>query len=328
MGGYIQTITTPEKYIQFSQDIFTATEESVYQALATHLHPHRLKGLNELDPPNRNGKIIHPFEILTIGGDDVMLIVPADKALEIAQTLGEAFEKGLAKTGRYPLTTPQSPTSIHRYQGSTTSSNQSCLSVSTGVLITAENTPVYYAENLTSQLLKSAKKKAKNLKGYHGGTVDFLALKSVTMISSDIKAFREQALEKEVGNNKLKFYASPYTLPELDGLIQTIRVLKKSDFPKSQLYQIRTLLAQGKQTAILNYRYFRTRLDAAKGKKLKDTFEQAWCEAKTNDGNIAPWMCNDGVYETIWREMVELYEFIDAEPEPTTVETAAIEARS
>ena len=328
MGGYIQTITTPEKYIQFSQDIFIATEESVYQALATHLHPHRLKNLNDPDNQNRNGKTIHPFEILTIGGDDVMLIVPANKALEIAQTLGEAFEQGLAKTDRYPLPTPQSPTFMHRYQGSTASPNQSCLSLSTGVLITAENTPVYYAENLTNQLLKSAKKKAKNLKDYHGGTVDFLALKSVTMISSNIEAFRQQALKKVVGNNELKFYAAPYILPELNGLIETIKALKKANFPKSQLYQIRSFLAQGKRIAILNYRYFRTRLNSGNRGDLEKEFEQAWCEAKTNSGNIAPWICNDGVYETIWPEMVDLYEFIDPEPEQTTVETAAVEARN
>ena len=43
MGGYIQKIKTPEEYTKFSEDIFEATEKSVYIALAEHLHPHQLK---------------------------------------------------------------------------------------------------------------------------------------------------------------------------------------------------------------------------------------------------------------------------------------------
>lgn len=134
--------------------------------------------------------------------------------------------------------------------------------MSTGVLITAEDTPVYYAESLTNQLLKSAKtsKKLKE-KGYLGGTIDFLSLKSVTMISSNIEGFRKEALTKERGAT-LKLYAAPYTLHEIGGLIESVKALKESKFPKSQIYQTRSFLEKGKNTAILNYRYFRARLES------------------------------------------------------------------
>jgi CRISPR-associated protein Cmr2 len=315
MGGYIQKIKTPQEYRQFSKDIFDATEKSVYQALAKHLKPYKYKPDAQSSRQNKDEVLIHPFEILTIGGDDVMLIVPANKALEIAKTLGEEFEQRLSNTGRYPINNNSTNASIHRYKPQDAQLSQCSLSMSTGVLIAAEDTPVYYAEKLTSQLLKSAKKRAKELKGYYGGTVDFLALKSVTMISSNIEAFRKEALEK----GKLKLYAAPYTLHELGGLIETVRALKEAEFPKSQLYQIRSFLAQGKQTAILNYRYFRVRLKEGKSDDLREKFEEAWCKPKdeNNKGNLAPWMYNpkDKVYETIWREMVELYEFIDLENE-------------
>ncbi len=138
--------------------------------------------------------------------------------------------------------------------------------MSTGVLITSYSTPIYYAEKLTNQLLKSAKKKAKDAQRwenyrYHGGTIDILTLKSVTMISSNIKEFRESGLTKEKGNQTLKLYGAPYTLYEIGGLIKTITALKESEFPRSQLYQIRSFLEQGKRTAILNYLYFRSRLN-------------------------------------------------------------------
>ncbi|MEO0969556.1 MAG: type III-B CRISPR-associated protein Cas10/Cmr2, partial [Cyanobacteria bacterium J06639_18] len=209
MGGYIKNIKTPQKYQKFSEDIFEATEKSVYQALAQHLEPHQLKNLTDPDNKDRNGTWIHPFEIITIGGDDVFLIVPAQKALSIAKTIGEEFEKRLIKKG-YKTKEKYTHELIHRYQPHEISGSGQCeLSMSTGVLITAEETPIYYAEKLTNQLLKSAKKRAKDLKknNYYGGTVDFLTLKSVTMISSDINEFRNQGLTKfGVKNQKLKLY--------------------------------------------------------------------------------------------------------------------------
>jgi CRISPR-associated protein Cmr2 len=103
------------------------------------------------------------------------------------------------------------------------------------------------------------------------------------------------------------------------------------DFPKTQLYQIRSFLEKGKRTAILNYRYFQARLRSdLQRKALEQWFEKSWCSAKENNGNIAPWMYYtelpdptrrpkdklDAYYETIWRELVDLYEFI---PEPTNI---------
>jgi CRISPR-associated protein Cmr2 len=336
MGGYIQKIQTPQQYKQFSDDIFEATKESVYHALAKHLHPHQLHDLKDEEKVHRNGRWIHPFEILTIGGDDVMLIVPADKALAIAQTIGEEFERILLSKGkRYKEDKKYNPELVHRYQitDKISGTNQCKLSMSTGVLITADDTPIYYAQKLTEQLLKSAKKQAKELKKekykYYGGTVDFLVMKSVTMISSNISEFRSEGLTKYTNKQqKLKLYAAPYTLHELGGLLTTAQALKTSEFPRSQLYQIRSLLEQGKQTAILNYRYFRVRLSDKKAQELLNReFEQAWCEAKSNNGNLAPWMSlqeeeNKVSYETIWREIVDLYPFIAKQQDDTVQKTS------
>jgi CRISPR-associated protein Cmr2 len=135
------------------------------------------------------------------------------------------------------------------------------------------------------------------------------------MISSNIQEFRDSGLTKKQGNQTLKLYGAPYTLYEIGGLIKTVAALKESEFPRSQLYQIRSLLEQGKRTVMLNYLYFRSRLKPNQQALLKQQFDEAWCQAKTNSGNIVPWMyeTQDKVYETIWREMVDLYPFINAE---------------
>ncbi|WP_333334742.1 type III-B CRISPR-associated protein Cas10/Cmr2 [Microcoleus sp. BROC3] len=332
MGGYIQKeIKNPEDYQRFSRDIFEATEKSVYVALAKHLKPHKYKPDAESGRRSKEEVWIHPFEILTIGGDDVMLIVPAERALAIAKTIGEEFEKQLLDTPekqrRYSFQKTYAPQLIHRYRGDRipSGSGQCKLSMSTGVLIAAENTPIYYAQKLTEQLLKSAKKRAKELKkdDYLGGTIDFLVMKSVTMISSNIGEFRSQGLTKNRrGQPTLKLYGAPYTLYEIEGLLKTAKALKDSEFPRSQIYQIRSLLEQGKHTAILNYLYFQVRLKTKEQKNLlKTEFDRAWCQPKDpkNKGNLAPWMTlkEDGTdaekmtYETIWRELVDLYPFIE-----------------
>ncbi|MDZ8108243.1 MAG: type III-B CRISPR-associated protein Cas10/Cmr2 [Nostoc sp. DedQUE12a] len=362
MGGYIQKkIKTPQDYKDFSRDVELATEYAVYQALAEYLHPHKLQNLNDEESFLDNGDLVHPFEIITIGGDDIILIVPANKALQIAKIIGEKFEKILLKqlplfeqetaerevkyiVGDYKIKPPNKPVDFkkcHRYKPTEAEPSQCQLSTSIGVLITSYNTPIYYAKDLMEQLLKSAKDRAKKLKkaGYCGGTVDFLTLKSVTMISSNIKEFREEGLTKNL-RPKLKLYAAPYTLYELGGLISAIEALKNAKFPKSQLYQIRDLLERGKHTAILNYRYFRVRLKQGK-KELKEHFEEAWCQPKdeNNGGNLAPWMYDDGeleddktdypLFETIWRDVVDLYDFIalsDDDSDAINVQMATTEA--
>jgi CRISPR-associated protein Cmr2 len=338
MGGYIQKIRIPQQYQEFSQDISSATEDAVYHALAEHLHPHTLTASDDEDIKRQQGDLIHPFEIITIGGDDILLVVPANQALAIAKTIGEKFEQLLLteeKRDRYcKLNKVYDPGAVHRYQSpyseNPSGTGQCDLSLSSGVLITADNTPIYYADKLVSQLLKSAKKRAQELgkRGYCGGAVDFLVLKSVTMISSSIEDFRQQGLTKKIstkdGTYELRLYAAPYTLHELGGLIQTIEALHQVNFPKSQLYQIRSLLKRGRRTAILNYLYFRVRLKQGKD-TLRQQFDQAWCEAKTNNGNIAPWMSDlsekETAYETIWRELVDLYDFLQPEPQQDNQQT-------
>ncbi|MTJ51694.1 type III-B CRISPR-associated protein Cas10/Cmr2 [Anabaena sp. UHCC 0253] len=332
MGGAIQKIRTPQEYQDFSQDVDNATRYAVFIALAENLKPRKLQGIDESQSRLKNGDFIHPFEILTIGGDDILLIVPADKALQIAKIIGEQFEKillgeveisNLHIKGDYKIEEKlTNPNKFHRFHETISEHNQCKLSMSSGVLITAYNTPIYYAENLVTQLLKSAKKYAKTLNytdektnkkiTYYGGTVDFFTMKSVTMISASIEEFRNKALTFD----KLKLYAAPYTLPELEKFFKSIQALQKAEFPKSQLYQIRSFLEKGRRTASLNYYYFRYRLN--KGHRLKENFEHIWCPAKTNNGNIAPWMCDikenskeETKYETIWREMVDLFGLIE-----------------
>ena len=77
---------------------------------------------------------------------------------------------------------------------------------------------------------------------------------------------------------------------------------------------------------MINYRYFRVRLKDGQ-RELKQEFEEAWCKPKTNNGNLAPWMTNTDeqdkiFYETIWRDLVDIYDFVEEVSESKTLEEA------
>ena len=112
----------------------------------------------------------------------------------------------------------------------------------------------------------------------------------------------------------------PYTWHELEGLAETIRDMKQQGYPRSQLYRLQEDLYLGRSAATLNYLYFlvRTRNDAIKESLGK--YQLGWLAAY----DLPPWRSvsagplaektNDSttrqVVETIWRDLVELYDFI------------------
>src|SRR4051812_5162801 len=86
IGDQLERQSTPAAFRAFSERLAEATEHAVYAALADHLRPVQ----------SRDGHWQHPFEVLNIGGDDVLLLVPGSVALATAAAIGRQFE------GRFP----------------------------------------------------------------------------------------------------------------------------------------------------------------------------------------------------------------------------------
>jgi len=344
VGSIIEQMQTATQYRQFAQQLFAANQRAVFQALVNVLRPHKRSPNEErpdiikLDYVDREGRIIvHPFEILSIGGDDFMLFVPGEYALEVALQIGNNLEntfrsksrfavsqEGLQKRNRQPGENGHFK-NAQRYRPDDylngIDSTQPAVSLSAGVVIADCHTPVYFMEHLARQLLDSAKRYAKHLKrdyGYNGGTVDFMALKSVTTITSEVGPFRESALEhKESGSGKEKLYARPYTLHELGGLMATVRAFERAQFPRSQLYNLRNDALNrhdGRQISTLNYLYFRARTKKGLSDVITEHLERNWHGQATE--LLYPWRRiskptdPDQVFETLLYDLVEIYDFV------------------
>jgi hypothetical protein len=94
IGRRLTQIGSAPQYESFSQALEQTTMTAVFEALAAHLRLTEVAGSEareESEQPDLAGESIwiHPFEIITIGGDDVLLITPAHVALPIARAIGQ-----------------------------------------------------------------------------------------------------------------------------------------------------------------------------------------------------------------------------------------------
>ena len=311
MGGYLERVRTPAEYRQFSERVFVAIQKSVFDGLAEHLDP------------TKSG--IHPFEIVSIGGDDMLLIVPGSKAFEVVHAIGENFDRTFDSYSKFPETEENKLGKSQRYtpgnwigeQGR----KQPVFSLSLGFVIADEHTPIGFLEHFAGSLLRSAKARAKILKkpevDYYGGIVDFLVLKSFSMITSELADFRKKFYKTDTENS---LTMRPFTLHELLGLIKTVQTFKRGGFPRSQLYQLQASLRLGQQTSTLDYLYFRSRLRDENGKLLQQSLERNWRSSVDDGGGLGPWYVIPGAhemgekqYETLLFDIIEAYDFIQGE---------------
>ncbi len=302
MGGYLEKIASPAQYRQFSERVFVAMQKAAFDTLTDHLKP-------------TNAGVL-PFEIISIGGDDLLLIVPGSNAFDIVHAIGTNFDSQFNSRAKWAESKKDEVQKSQRYRSEQwivdAQEMQPVFSLSLGFVIADEHTPVAFLEHLAASLLKSAKSRAKTLikddVGYRGGTVDFLVLKSISMITSNLSDFRKNAYKTETDNS---LTMRPYTLHELSGFIKTVKDLKKENFPNSQLYQLRESLKLGRATSTLDYLYFRSRLEQKHGDILKKYIEQNWHGVSNN--NLGPWyqkLKAHKEYETLLLDLIEAYEFI------------------
>jgi CRISPR-associated protein Cmr2 len=324
VGRLIATINTPGSYKQISETLSNAAQNAVFSALAEYLRP--------ADVRSERGaaKVIHPFEVLSIGGDDLLVLVPGSAALDIACMIGTQFERDLApKISPFDTNARSSADVPYRYRGPTELTTQPytpSIGLSAGVVIAQENTPIFFLRNLAEELQKGAKKLAKKRATklaeeetkhhFYGGAVDWMVLKSVTMVTDDVAAFRRVALHDEGDKSKRRQTLRPYNWHEFAGLLVTVRALKKANVPRSQLYRLRGALATdtedaGIASSVMEYLYTRARLRHKDVRKvLLEQLEIPWCSEGHGAAALPPWRLGAHGYETVLPDLMEVYDMI------------------
>lgn len=279
IGRFLEQAETLPQYSRLSQALTKAAEQAVFEAIYTHLR--------------QKNNTTAPFEIITIGGDDVLLIVPANIALPLARDICQQFSEQL----KILLALDNSPT------------------MSAGVVVAQENNPIYFVHELSRQLLKNAKRKTQRQKT---GCLDYQVLKSQSTVATALKDVRRSpylCLEVEADKERALLTGRPYTLQEMTHLWQGTQRLKQINFAPGQLHQMRREFSNGRFPALFYYLYQKARLSDANRQALQE-IEVGWDMISTQKG-AAPWRAipgkgKDGYqeYDTPFLDMLELLQFV------------------
>jgi len=297
VGSFVESCRTRDEYRKISKSLRDATWYAVTFALAHNL---AIQPLNNPMAPDETKeerrRPTQPFEIITVGGDDVMLIVPAHVALQVARDLAEKFTEYLEQQG------------IRGENGP--------LTLSAGVVIAPEHVPVRLMRDFARELLKKGAKPRARRAGV--AAVDFQVFTSTAIYGTDIISLREQppysVRPLDAPKDKpLRLYHRPYTLPELKRLLDALEALNGANFPASQLYPLAKALERGRQRATLFYLYQRSRLKPKHRKALAQV--EAIISAR-EDRDPMPWYRAtpeaNYAFSTTLRDVAELYDFVPA----------------
>ena len=275
MGKCLHALGDVEHYKSFSRHLQDFTNHQIFSAL-THCGVPR--------PSEQDGKshsdTTLPFEIVLIGGDDVVLITAADIAMDIALTIATGFE------GNSVLDVPE-PLGL-----------RDKVTMAGGVVLAHADFPLLAMHNLAEQAQKEAKK-ACAAGGYKTGAIDFLV---VSGGADNLETSREKLPHRR-----------PYELTDLKQLLDYGRKFKANNFPTSQLqqmYQSMFVSSGSAQLACISaLAYLAQKTDKNQFSLLKQFFSDFGVK---DGGNLPPWddRKRNGRNVSALTDLVELYPFI------------------
>jgi len=290
MGKALEKLETLHEVKVFADTIDDAVFKAMGEAIRTHL-------------PVQKGKF--PFDILLIGGDDIVMVTPADKAIQVARALAEKFHEHTNK--EYTL--------------------------SIGVVLAPVKYPFSLQYGLVDEILKAAKKSgakrhadnASSNDGQEQSRINFLVVTGNTSLSYQ-KNYQEMYRKKPVFGKIDEFYATmrPYTLSQLGRLLQQIREGNKKHLGRTKLQQLReAILKLNNTTTILealallrNWKKEEREFIKAVVTELVDTPQTA---KQQQMGTLFPWSLGERsnekhtIYRTPLLDFVELYDFVSSE---------------
>ena len=273
MGDLLQRMKTPDDYRQLSQALSEATREALFKALRQTFGDERLV----------NPDAFLPFEIIAVGGDDVVVIVPARYGWNLALGFLEAFE------------THEQIQSLRQEHGQ--------LTMSAGLVFADVKYPIRFAMNLAEGLLKRAKRLARET---GESTICHLWLR-VPTASEDANAILSTTYNRRTGRQKRNLTARPFTLRQAKQLSEIAKELK--DLPASQ----RRILAEAMDKGVrasLNLALYQAAKQKERGERLLEAYRKLGelldCDAK-GEGMFF-WRCKNGVWQTALLDALELLE--------------------
>ncbi|MFL5663657.1 MAG: Cas10/Cmr2 second palm domain-containing protein [Ktedonobacteraceae bacterium] len=284
MGKALEKLETLQEVKEFAERIDNAVFEAMGHAIRTHLP---LQGDT------------FPFDILLVGGDDIVMVTPADKAIQVAYTLAEQF---------------------HQFSGEFT--------LSIGVVLAPVKYPFSLQHELVEETLKAAKKSGAQQSRptssndrQEQSRVNFLVVTGNTSLRYE-KQY-EELHRKSTAHNNNEFYATlrPYTLSDLRWLLDQLKKGNEKRLGRTKLHQLREAILKLNQTTTileslaLLRNWKQNERDFVK--QMAETFDTRPTSRQQQMGTLFPWSLDgkessDGltIYRTPLLDFIELYDFV------------------
>ena len=265
MGERLLDRTSKRDYQELSEAIENGMQESVFESLLKYI------------PKPIEGKI--PFEFVIMGGDDLIIITPAEKAIPVALETLKLFEEKTVDIAKKIEVKAEDIEEKDKKEKFT---------LSAGVVIAHSKYPISSFTQRGEDLLKSAKKL--NKKFWYGAkreserrdisTIDYLVVS--TPSANPVDNIREKDLVYTMGPEgeyKYKLTQRPFTLEKACKVRDTVTEIKKSGLSRSRLYSLSDSLLKGKNQSILTILSMINRLKGEE-KNIRQLFEKI--RAKTD----------------------------------------------
>ncbi len=278
IGELLCGLKSKNDYAQYAGRLDTIVQDELtFQALRRHGQPRTLS----------EERFVAPFEIILVGGDDVLLITAADIAIQAALKIAEGFEAH----------------STELLQFVAENKRPDKMTMAVGVVLAHADFPLPAMHELAEALQKSAKRYCAKDK-YKSGAIDFLV---VSGGDTDLDAARAAIPHRR-----------PYALQDLRKVLDSIAHLKRVDFPMSQLQAVYQALFA--ESAIPGTMATLRALGSAKEEQRK-ALEQLLAVFPPKKPEYGwPWVEIDAQAphkrQTVLTDLVELYPFIHPEGGP------------
>ena len=275
MGRALERLKNLDEVKKFSKVVDKAVYQAVHDTIFTDL---------------RFGDKYFPFDILMLGGDDLVMVTTAHKAIEVSMKIVKRFSEITEECWGERLT------------------------LSAGVAIAHANFPFSSLLTLSEKALKFSKKEAVKRKR-HGqgptmeGLINFIVVSNAN--SLDFDRYHQETLSDEDQN--IHRTLRPYNLTDLRHVVKTIRKLKKQSFPRGKLKGLRESVFQSRNQSILEGLKFLSSINPgrATGKKQWQMLQDFLTHFATNQQiSFFPWFQEGEDYYTPFLDLIELYDFI------------------
>ena len=286
MGKILEKLNSLQEVKTFSNVVDNAIYEAVQEAIRQHLLP-------------GNGQRTLLFDILLLGGDDLVMVTVAQKAIETANAISEAFYQYTKTHWKEPLT------------------------LSLGVAIAHAKFPFGNLLGMAEDLLKFAKKEnVKRRRDGQGitnnhGIINFQVVSASNSLNfSD--DYKKMFVFEEEPPSRMKLIRTlrPYYVSQssdslsIKTLLEIIRELKSKGFPMNKLQAFYEAAFLPFNESVLRGLAIQNRLKKDQRAVLKEIIK-TFSPPPNFTLNTIPWFGRNGECLTPFVDIAELYEFIE-----------------